>query len=149
MANGRRRHRRARVLVLLGAALLVVSPMLRATPSDGLPLSDYPMFAPGRGRIARVPVVVGIDRGGGARRLDPGRIAATDEVMLAAKTVLHAVGDGRAATAALCRDVAGRIDVPGVEAVEVRTEVYDVVSWYEGDRAPIDVDVHHRCAVDR
>jgi hypothetical protein len=120
--------------------------MLRDAPSDGLPLSSYPMFAPGRGETAHIPVVVGVDRTGEDVRLDPGELAGTDEVMLAAKTVRHAVAAGAAATDRLCREVASRLDPDEVVRVEVRTEIYDVVAWYDGDRAPAGVEVHARCS---
>lgn len=123
-------------------------PAVHPGQPDGFPLSTYPMFASARGREVAVATAVGLDESGRVRRLDPDTIGGTGEVMLAATTVRRAVGDGEDATARLCREIADRIDEGDeIVAVELRTETHDAVSWFAGQREPIDVRSHERCDV--
>ena len=124
---------------------VVVAPALRPTPRDGFPLSTYPMFASDRGREATVVTAVGVEDGGGVARLDPETIADTDEVMLAAATVRRAVAGGTADR--LCAEIAARLAGTAVQAVEIRTEAYDSVAYFDGETDPLAVTVHDRCGV--
>jgi hypothetical protein len=102
------------------------------------------MFAPERGRLAMIDTAVALDAEGRDLRLSPQDLAGTDEVMLAAKTVRHAVRDGD--ETGLCREIAARTaDRGDVAAIEVRTEVYDVVAWYDGRHEPRSVTVRAHC----
>lgn len=124
---------------------MVVAPALRPTPRDGFPLSTYPMFAADRGREAAVVTAVGVDRDDAVERLDPETIADSDEVMLAAATVRRAVAAGT--DARLCVEIAERLSGGGVRAVEIRTETYDAVAYFDGDTEPLTATVHERCEV--
>lgn len=135
----------ARHVVSVAVVGIVAWPSLHVHPSDDFPLSTYPMFTAQRGRVASVDVVVGLDRDGKVVRLDPGRIADTDEVLVAAETVTDSIIEDRASD--LCEDVAERVDGSTVETVEVRTEQYDTVNWLRGHRRPRHVVVRARCSV--
>jgi hypothetical protein len=80
-------------------------------------------------------------RAGEVQRLSPVEIGATDEVILAAATVSQAISQGNAAD--LCADIAGRVGGPG--EVQVVTERYDAVRWYEGHREPLSRVIHAAC----
>jgi hypothetical protein len=124
------------VAVVLGVAL----PGIRMTASgdapESLPLSAYSMFARDRGRVVEQPTVVAVSPGGYVERLSPETIAATDQVMQAAKAVRRALDAAPAATRLLCDEVAGRVDAPAIVAVVV--ERYDGVAWSAHDRGPLD-----------
>jgi hypothetical protein len=124
------------VAVVLGVAL----PGIRMTASgdapESLPLSAYSMFARDRGRVVEQPTVVAVSPGGYVERLSPETIAATDQVIQAAKAVRRALDAGPAATRLLCDEVAGRVDAPAIVAVVV--ERYDGVAWSARDRGPLD-----------
>jgi hypothetical protein len=135
-----------RVALLVALAAVVAWPALDPSPSDGFPISSYPMFASDRGRVVVVATAVGLDASGAAHRLDPHAIGGGDEVMLAASAVRRAVAGDDAPR--FCREVAGRVDDAGVVAVEVRTERRDAVADPTADDPPLDVTVHARCEVD-
>jgi hypothetical protein len=134
------------VLLLLPVAALLW-PAVDPNPSDGFPVSTYPMFARRSGSIVRLATVVGLDADGDAHRLDPQTISGGDEVVLAAEQVRLAVGEGSASVAALCREVAARVDDPALREVEVRTEVRDAVDDVRARGPALDVRVHARCPV--
>jgi hypothetical protein len=134
--------------VLAVVALVIGAPALLPDPSDGFPVSSYPMFSYDRGRVAAVPTAVGIDADGTAHRLGPYAVGGGDEVILAAEAARLAVGAGAADAARFCREVAGRLpDDSGVEAVEVRTEVRDAVGDVDASEPPIEILVHATCDV--
>lgn len=134
---------------MAAVALAVAAPALRPDPPDGFPLSSYPMFSSERGARVSLATAVGITGGGEVVRLDPQRIGGGDEVMLAAATVSRAVAAGPEASAQLCREIADRVAVDGVVAVEVRVETYESVAWFSGDRAPLGVAALATCEVVR
>ena len=140
--------RRRAVVVAVVAVGAVLVPLVRGPAHDSFPLSTYPMFSNEKAAEAAVATVVGIEADGGWRTLSPELIAGTDEVILAAETVNRAVGAGPARAAALCQDVAGRLDGDdgaGLTAVEVVTARYDTVAYLQGDERPRAVLVHARC----
>ena len=137
---------RRRVLLLLPVAVLLW-PAVDPTPSDGFPVSTYPMFARRSGPVVRLATVVGLDADGHVHRLDPHTIGGGDEVVLASEQVRLAVAEGAASVAALCGEVAARVEDPFIERVEVRTEVRDAVADVRARRPPLDVEVHARCPV--
>jgi hypothetical protein len=127
--------------------LAVVGVVPVALDRDSFPLSTFPMFASRRTSSETVDTAVAVD---GLRvwRLDPERIGATDEVILAGATVSDAVNAGHADR--LCDDIARRVASAGPDeaiAIEVVTERYDAVEWFGGNRAPLARVVHARCPV--
>lgn len=140
--------RRAALLAVLAAVL--AWPAVDPTPSDGFPVSSYPMFASDRGRVVEVATAIGVDSDGGRHRLDPHAIGGGDEVMLAASAVRRAVAAGPDEAERFCAEVADRLAGDGdrdIVAVEVRTEVRDAVADPTADDDPLDVRVHARCEV--
>ena len=75
---------------------------------------------------------------------------ANDEVVQAFETLRQAVGQGPSATARLCERAAewsaGRRDAVSVEIV---SDTYNAVRYFEGDRAPLATVVHATCEVRR
>ncbi len=126
------------------AAVVVLSPLLRAPHSDTYPLSTYPMFTANRGSIHDFVTVVGIDDTGVVVRLSPKLIAGTDEVVLASVTVERAVARGRAE--GLCEAVAARTASPITEVV-VRSETVDLVAHIVDGAPALAVVEHARCSV--
>jgi hypothetical protein len=128
--------------------IAVVGLVPLALDRDSYPLSTYPMFSTRRSATGRFHTAVAI--GETVHRLSPERIAATDEVIQAAATVSDAIARGE--VAALCADIAARVAADGPDAataVEVVSEDYDAVAWYDGDRTPLGRVVHARCPVVR
>jgi len=133
---------------VLGVALAVASPALRPGPSDGFPLSTYPMFTSDRGSRVSIGTAVAVDAAGGIRRLDPHAVGGGDEVMLAASTVRIAIDGGPRSAGRLCEEIAARLaGDDGARHVEVRTEVHDALAWFNGEREPLETTTHARCAV--
>lgn len=132
---------RARRVAMLVAAIITLSPVLRAPTSDSYPLSTYPMFARDRGAQHWLPAVVAIDADGLPVRLSPELIAGTDEPVLASVTVSRAIRSGTADQ--LCADVARRLD--DGRRVEVRREQHDVVATIADGAGPLAVDVVSAC----
>jgi hypothetical protein len=123
------------------AAVVVMSPLLRAPSNDSYPLSTYPMFATDRGAVHGLATAVEIDDDGNVHRLSPELIAGTDEPVLASVTVTTSVRSGSAAE--LCEEIVARLGVGHV--VEVRTETVDVIALVAHDAAPLSVKTHARC----
>jgi hypothetical protein len=139
--------RRATVAAAVLAGVLL-APALVATRYDSFPLSTYPMFAGDRDRVAPVSTVVAVS-GEGTERLSSHLIGGSDEPMLAAETVVHAIRDGT--TDELCREVAQRAvgsELSG-RTLEVVTELYDSRAWFDGEREPVDRTVFAECTVPR
>ena len=107
---------------------------------DSYPVSTYPMFSERRTTTETVDTAI-LVVDGRQRRLSPSAIADTDEVILAAATVSDAIATGSADV--LCQEIAGRVD--GAGEIEVVTEQYDSVRWYEGDKLPLARVVHATC----
>jgi hypothetical protein len=127
-------------LVVVGAVPVVLD-------RDSFPLSTFPMFASRRTSSETVDTAVAVS-GDRVWRLDPERIAATDEVILAAATVSNAIYSGHGAR--LCEEIARRVASAGpreATGVEVVTERYDAVKWFAGERTPLERVVHARCLV--
>jgi hypothetical protein len=138
---------KARVALIIAVVVVFVVPLV--LDRDSFPLSTYPMFSSRRTSTEVVDTAVARTADDSTTwRLDPERIAATDEVIIAAVTVSEAVRDGSADE--LCREIAGRVQdngPDGAAVVEVVTERFDAVTWFEGDRTPIERIVHARCDV--
>jgi hypothetical protein len=133
--------------LVLGAVLY---PLVRDPPRDGFPLSNYPMFSAHKDEpTARISHVIGVSREGRHRPIGPDLVG-TDEVMQSHQTIKVAVQRGE--SAALCERVAARVaedeSSADIESLEVRTDVYDVFEYFEGDRTARHTRVHARCAVE-
>jgi hypothetical protein len=128
---------------------LVFSPVLRPSQRDSFPLSTYPMFSYDRGRESALPTAVGITGEGQVRRLSPELISGGYEPVRAFATVEASIANGD--TADLCREIAQRTSktrAADFVAIEVVTEVHDVVAWFEGQKDPSQRIVHARCELD-
>jgi hypothetical protein len=133
-----------RPVVVLFSLLMIAAAVWPATtspPRDSFPLSNYPMFAADRPTEARFATVVATDPDGRTDRLSPRTIGGTDQVIQAAATVAQAVRNGEAEQ--LCREILGRLDDP--VRVEVVTETYDTIEWFDGNETPISRTVHATC----
>ena len=130
-------------LFSVAMVLVTIWPATTSPPRDSFPLSNYPMFASDRPTTARFDTVVVVGADGSLQRLSPHTIGGTDQVIQAAATVRQAIRAGEADE--LCAEVAGR--VTAARRVEVVTETYDTVAWFDGDEIPIARDVHAACAV--
>jgi hypothetical protein len=137
----------ARRWVAYGITLVAVAAVALPgfTDRDSFPLSNYPMFSSDRGRVAAFDTAVGIAPDGEVERLSPRRISGSYEVIHAASTVSKAIRAGDAPR--LCREIAARAVGDGLAHVEVVTETYDTVRWFEGDEVPVARTLHARCEV--
>jgi len=136
-------------LFSVGLLLIVLLPILRDPPRDGFPLSNYPMFSHARDRAtAEIVHVVGLSSEGRHRPLGP-ELLGTAEVMQAHQTVRVAIRRGHARE--LCRRVAQRVRTEPEHAdlhhLEVRTDHYDAIAYFAGDKRPRQTRVHARCTV--
>jgi hypothetical protein len=144
-------RRLAAVLISIAAVGAVLSPLVWDEDRDSYPISSYPMFARDQGRVRAYATVVGVGVGGEVERLSPETIAGTREPVQAAETVVREVRRGHAA--ALCDDVAARIAArdsdPEPGRLEVVTETYDVLAYFDGQTEPEQRVVHATCDVAR
>lgn len=121
---------------------LVAAPVLRSPGDDSFPLSTYPMFSLARPAETTVSSAVGFDAADQRVILSPRIVGGTAEVIQAAATVGRAIRSGAAEE--LCREIIARAPTKAV-AVEIVTETYDVVAYFDGDEEPIRRTVHARC----
>lgn len=134
------------VAVLVG---LMVSPALREPPQDGFPVSTYPMFATDRGEVVTIDTAVAITADEEMKRLTPRLLAGADEPILAVRTASDMVARGQAQP--WCEEIAERVarqPQHAVVAVEVRTEIHDVMASVLDAAEPVAVEVHARCPVE-
>lgn len=142
----------ARLLVVLWSAGLLVAllwPIMRDPPQDGFPLSNYPMFSHAKEHEnARIVHVVGYSREGRHRPVPPDLLG-SEEIMQAYQTVQVAIGRGHSRD--LCRRTAARVaadsDHADIERLEVRTDFYNAVDYFAGDKKPHGTQIHARCSV--
>jgi hypothetical protein len=117
---------------------------------DSFPLSTYPMFSSRRTTTEPVNTAVAVAADGAVQRLNPMLISGSREVVFAGVTVGNAIRSGPDGVAALCAEIAERVAGarPGEAAtVEILTEVFDSVAWFQGDRTPVERTVHGSCPV--
>jgi hypothetical protein len=135
-------------VVSVTALALVFSPVLRPSQRDSYPLSTYPMFSYNRDRESALPTAVGVTFEGQVRRLSPELISGGYEPVRAFATVEASIDNGD--TAELCEEIAERTvkSRDDLVAIEVVTEVHDVVAWFEGHKEPSQRIVHARCPLD-
>jgi hypothetical protein len=127
----------AAIVVLLAAA-----PVARSPGNDSFPLSTYPMFSLARPQETTVSSAAGYDTSGMRITLSPTVVGGTREVIQAAGTVAQAIGSG--SSEELCREVLATAGTE-VVAVEIVTETYDVIAYFDGDEEPQQRTVHARC----
>ena len=132
---------RTRAWLVVAAVVGILGVVPVVLDRDSYPISTYPMFSYRRTTTETVDTAILVDEGQ-VRRLSPSTIAATDEVILAAATVSNAIAGGTADV--LCAEIAARVDPPG--EIQVVTEQFDSVLWYEGDKTPLMRVVHASCA---
>lgn len=141
-------HRASRwVTRLVGLVIIVVIGVVPvALDRDSYPLSTYPMFSSRRTAVEPVHTAVVAAADGSVRRLSPTQISGNDEVIIAAQLVYEAIR--RDGGEVLCADIASRLSSAdtGTE-VEIVTEKYDAIDWYEGRKSPISRVVHTSCRV--
>ena len=133
--------RTARCLVSLAIVVAVAVPVLGSPFRDSFPLSTYPMFSVARPQQATVNSAVGFDAAGDELTLRPLDIGGTREVIQAAATVSRAISRGE--SAALCEEVLAK--VPKAAVIEIVTETYDVVAYFDDNEEPLQRIVHARC----
>jgi hypothetical protein len=126
--------------ITIAAVVAVALPGL--TDDDSFPLSNYPMFSYDRGRVTSFDTAVGITEQGEVERLSPRVIAGGYEVIHAAETVSKAILSGDADE--LCEEIAERAS-GDYDRIEVVTETYDTVRWFDGDHTPIARELHASC----
>ncbi len=143
--DDRRASRRVARLLALGI-ITVIGVVPVALDRDSYPLSTYPMFSSRRTAVEPVHTAVLVAVDGTIRRLSPTQISGNDEVIIAAQLVYEAIR--RDGGAVLCADIASRLSTAwtGTE-VEIATERYDAIDWYEGRTSPISRVVHTSCRV--
>ena len=132
----------ARLALLLVVVVVGIVPLV--LDRDSFPLSTYPMFSSRRTPTGSVDTAVMVVDGV-VERLTPSQIAGTDEVIIAAEVVSNSIRAGDADD--LCREIAARSTSRG--RIEIVTERYDALRWYEGDREPISRTVHATCEASR
>ena len=125
-----------------GFVLLVAAPVVRAPFNDSFPLSTYPMFSLARPQQTTVSSAVGYDAAANRLTLSPAVVGGTREVIQAAGTVGQAIGSGAAEE--LCREILANAPAE-VVAIEIVTETYDVIGYFDGDEEPLEQTVHARC----
>ncbi len=140
-------RQRWRAWAAAGVAVVVVGAVPLVLDRDSFPLSTFPMFAADIDRTPSIDTAVAVRGDGSIERLSPADIGGTTVVNQAASVVTTAIVDGRADE--LCAAIAGRVGGAGSApiAVEVVTERYDAVRWFDGERTPIERVVHARCPV--
>lgn len=133
------------MIVVAIVAVIGVVPLILGR--DSYPLSTYPMFSSRRTAIEPVHTAVLVDSEGEVIRLSPTQISGNDEVIIAAQLVYESIG--RDGGVVLCDDIARRFSEPTSRGatIEIVTERYDAIAWYEGRRSPISRVVHSSCRV--
>jgi hypothetical protein len=141
-------RQRWRAWTAAALVVVVIGVVPVALDRDSYPLSTFPMFSADIDRTQAIDTAVGLRADGSVIRLTPAQISGTTIVNQAASVVSSAIGEAQAGS--LCDQVAGRLgdelDTEAV-AVEVVTEHYDAVGWFDGRRAPVERIVHAHCAV--
>ncbi len=136
-----------RIAVSLALLAAVLWPLV--AQKDSFPFSNYPMFSFPRDRDSTVNVAIGFGADGQPVTLSPESIAGSDQVIHAARAVGDAVRSD--AAPALCEEIARRVAAGSTPAasIEIVTETFDVVDWFDGDTEPDQRVVHARCEVRR
>lgn len=145
----------ARFAYLASAALLAAMfyPLSFGVDGDSFPLSNYTMFARGRTTATLVADYMAAVDAGGERTSIPPELVANAEVLQAQATIRQTIRRGKAARAALCREVAARVagepDFASAVEVEMVGGRYDALEYLSGDKHQDREHVWVRCPVPR
>lgn len=120
----------------------MAAPVVRAPSNDSFPLSTYPMFSLARPRQTTVSSAVAYDASANRLTLSPSVVGGTGEVIQAAGTVVQAINSGTAQQ--LCQELLADTPIE-VVAVEIVTETYDVIDYFDGNEDPLASVLHARC----
>lgn len=129
----------------------VVSPVLRDPPADSFPLSDYPMFSHGRpSPMFTLTHALGIDAEEERTPLEPLVSSGNREVLQSMVTIEQGVHHG---APRFCEEIATRVaadhDLDDVVAVELVTDTWDTVAYFDAAAPSQHHEVHARCEVRR
>lgn len=138
-------HARAYV-ISIAFAVAVALPLLWSPRNDSFPLSTYPMFSGRQSAQADIPHAIAV-REGGIRRVLPPDAVLNDEVIQAFETLRQAIADGPEATLVLCERIAARAGRPNDTSVQIVTDRYDAIRYFDGDKEPLRSTVHASCEV--
>jgi hypothetical protein len=127
-------------------AAAVALPALGSPRDDSFPLSTYPMFSGRQSAEADIPHAVAIAESGERRILPPSAIL-NDEVIQAFETLRQAIAQGPESTRTMCERIAERASRPGDLAIEIVTDRYDAIRYFEGHKEPLRSTVHASCEV--
>ncbi len=130
--------------------IAVLLPVLGDSRSDSFPLSTYPMFSGLKDSMASIDHVVGVARDGSRTALPPESVA-NDEVLQARAIIRQAVRQGPDATEKLCQQAALWVYESRwekIETVEVTTDRFDSLAYFDGDKSPTSSVLHARCVVE-
>lgn len=125
--------------------LAVAAPMLTSTDTDSFPLSNYPMFSGRATAETSIPHAIAIDAGGERSILPPSAVF-NDEIVQAYETLRQAIRAGPDTTLDLCNQIATRAGDDAV-TVEIVTDRFDAIRYFEGDETPLSSTVHATCEV--
>ena len=131
-------------LTALGALLY---PLSWGPLDDSFPLSSYPMFSHGRpSPMLTISHAVGIREDGSREALEPLISAGNREVLQSMVTIQFGIRSG---ADAFCAEVAERARDEGFAEVEISTESWDAVEYFDSspEEARRSHEVHARCPV--
>jgi hypothetical protein len=141
-----------RTIIFSTIAVIVLGIFPVLAERDSYPHSHLPMFSVRRTEISRIDTAVGRHTDGSIVRLSPRLIADTDEVIMAKDAVVNAIRT--TTTDQLCADIARRVSQRqtssrrnDITEIEVVTETYNAVTWFQGDKEPLDIQVYAKCDV--
>ncbi len=138
----RRGRRRAAVLLTVAAVLVPA-----VSGRSSFPLSDYPIYAEARPRLATFATARGIAADGSWVELGMATIARTDDPLIAQSRLQRATAT-EAAAAQLCGEIARRVG-DRVVAIELARERHDLVAGAGGDPSMLAREPVARCEVER
>ena len=130
------------------AATVIAVMMPVALDRASFPLSTYPIYAHQRDRTEQINVVSGVRADGSTVPVGLDAIARTDDPLIAQSTIDHAIAAG--ATDRMCSDIAARVDEgsdDGVVAVEIASELQDLVERARGRESALERSIVTRCPV--
>lgn len=158
LLHSERTFQRTKIFVITFSVLMilaVLSPIienLRARPTDGFPLSHYPMFSSRREETATVYYLVGFDDAGNRQLIHYG-YAGTGGLNQVRRQIRRRVRRDEAPK--LCEQVAERIvsrdrkQLAQVTSVQVVEGTYNLNDYFKGKQAPVEENVHAVCRVER
>ena len=136
--------------VSVAFVIAVLLPVLGDPRSDSFPFSTYPMFSGLRDSMASIDHVVGV-AGDGSRTVLPPESVANDEVLQARAIIHQAVRQGPDATDKLCQQAALWVYEARwekIETVEVLTDRFDALAYFDGNKSPMSSVLHASCVVE-